>query len=113
MRKFLAFSGDTVVEDAFIRFRKEAPKSDVTMYIYIVDDERHLSGVLDINELLQADPNTTLDKIMTRDVVTIEPSTMRGEVEKVFLRYHFRALPVVDKDRRIVGVIKEKDAFKD
>ena len=113
MRKFLAFHGDTSVEDAFLRFRIEAPNSDVTMYIYIVDDERHLKGVLDINELLQADPGTTLEKIMSRDVVTVEPSTMRGEVERVFIRYHFRALPVVDKDRRIVGVIREKDAFKD
>ena len=113
MRKFLAFPGETVVDDAFTRFRKEAPKSDVTMYIYIVDAERHLKGVLDINELLQADPETTLEKIMTGDVVTVEPSTMRGEVEKVFQRYHFRAVPVVDGEHKIVGVIREKDAFKD
>jgi magnesium transporter len=113
LHRFLAFPGDTLVEDAFIRFRKEAPRSFVTMYIYIVDEEKHLQGVLDINELLQADPETTLEKIMSRDVVTVEPSTMRGEVVKVFQRYHFRALPVVDKDRKIVGVIKEKDAFQD
>jgi magnesium transporter len=83
------------------------------MYIYIVDDDKHLRGLLDIIELLQAEPETTLEKIMTKDVVTVEPSTMRGEVEKVFLRYHFRAIPVVDKDHRIIGVIREKDAFKD
>jgi magnesium transporter len=113
MRKFLAFPGEISVEDAFSRFRKEAPKSDVTMYIYIVDNEGHLKGVLDINELLQADPDTTLEKLMTGDVVTVEPSTMRGQVVKVFQRYHFRAVPVVDGERRIVGVIREKDAFKD
>jgi magnesium transporter len=66
-----------------------------------------------LNELLQADPETNLEKIMTGDVVTVEPSTMRGEVVKVFQRYHFRAVPVVDGERRIVGVIREKDAFKD
>ncbi len=113
LHRFLAFPGDTVVEDAFVRFRQEAPRSFVTMYIYIVDEEGHLKGVLDINELLQAEPGTTLEKIMTRDVVTVEPSTMRGEVVKVFQRYHFRAIPVVDRDRKIVGVIREKDAFQD
>jgi len=53
---FLQFPGDLTVEDAFARFRKEAPNCIVTMYIYIVDDERHLKGVIDINELLQANP---------------------------------------------------------
>jgi magnesium transporter len=111
LHRYLAFLGDTLVEDAFIKFRKEAPKSDVTMYIYVIDKEGQLKGVVDINELLQADPETTLEKIMTRNVVTVEPSTMRGELETIFQKYHFRAVPIVDESRKIVGVVREKDAF--
>ncbi len=111
MRCFLGFAGDLTVEEAFTRFREEARRCDVTMYIYIVDSEQHLRGVIDINELLQADPKNTLEQIMTRNVVTVAPTTMRGEVEALFLKYHFRAIPIVDESKKIVGVIREKDVF--
>jgi Mg/Co/Ni transporter MgtE len=112
MHRYLVFPEDTIVEDAFIRFRKEAPRSDVTMYIYVVDGEGQLKGVIDINELLQADPETTLVKIMTRNVVTVTPSTMLGELEAIFKKYHFRAVPIVDESYKIVGVVREKDVFQ-
>jgi magnesium transporter len=82
------------------------------MYIYVVDGEGQLKGVIDINELLQADPETTLVKIMTRNVVTVTPSTMLGELEVIFKKYHFRAIPIVDESHKIVGVVREKDVFQ-
>lgn len=111
MHCFLGFPGDLLVEDAFTRFREEARKCDVTMYVYVVDDEQHLRGVIDINELLQADPRSKLEDIMTRNVVTVAPSTMRGDVEMLFRKYRFRAIPIVDESEKIVGVIREKDVF--
>ena len=81
------------------------------MYIYVVDDEKHLRGVIDINELLQADPTNKLEEIMTKNVVSVAPTTMRGEVEALFRKYHFRAIPIVDESKKIVGVIREKDVF--
>jgi len=111
MHCFLGFPGDLSVEEAFTRFREEARRCDVTMYIYVVDSEQHLRGVIDINELLQADPKSTLEQIMTRNVVTVAPAAMRGEVEALFLKYHFRAIPIVDESEKIVGVIREKDVF--
>jgi CBS domain-containing protein len=108
MRRFLAFPGDITVEDAFKKYRQEARNSAVTMYIYIVDASQHLRGVLDINELLQADPEKKLEELMTRNVVSVSPNTMRGEVEALFRRYGFRAIPVVDDEGKILSVIKEK-----
>jgi magnesium transporter len=111
MHCFLGFPGDITAEDAFSRFREEARTCDVTMYIYVVDGEQHLRGVIDINELLQADPKTKLEAIMTRNVVTVAPTAMRGEIEALFLKYRFRAIPVVDDSERVIGVIREKDVF--
>jgi magnesium transporter len=111
MRSFLGFPGDITVEDAFAKFRQDARNCNATMYIYVVDAEQHLRGVIDINELLQADPKSKLEQIMTRNVVAVAPTTMRGEVEALFLKYHFRAIPIVDQSKRIVGVIREKDVF--
>ena len=111
MHCFLGFPGDLTVEEAFTRYREEARRCDVTMYVYVVDSDQHLRGVIDINELLQADPKNTLEQIMTRNVVGVAPTTMRGEVEALFLKYHFRAIPVVDESKKIMGVIREKDVF--
>ncbi len=108
---FLGFPGNLTVEEAFTRFRDEARHCDVTMYIYVVDEQQHLSGVIDINELLQADPKSRLEDIMTRNVATVAPTTMRGDIEALFRKYRFRAIPIVDDSRKIVGVIREKDVF--
>jgi magnesium transporter len=110
-RCFLGFLGDLTVEEAFAKFREEAPRCNVTMYVYVVDSDQHLRGVIDINELLQADPRSKLEQIMTRNVVSVAPTTMRGEVDALFQKYHFRAVPVVDESGKILGVIREKDVF--
>ncbi len=111
VRRFLQFPGDMTVDEAFARFRKDAPNSLVNMYVYIVDDARRLRGVVDINELLQAAPGSRLEEIMTRSVVTVAPTTTRGDLEALFRRYRFRAIPVVDEERKVIGVVREKDAF--
>jgi len=108
---YLAFPAELEIEDAFNRFRDEARRADVTMYIYVIDEKQHLKGVVDIKELLQADPKSKLSQIMTRKIVSVKPATMRGDIESMFMKYHFRAIPVVDKSKRIVGVIREKDVF--
>ena len=108
---FLEFPGDLTVDDAFTRFRKEAPNSLVNMYIYVVDDNQRLRGVIDINELVQAAPTSKLEDIMTGSVVTVGLSTKRTELEALFRRYRFRGIPVVDGAGKIIGVVREKDAF--
>lgn len=111
VHRFLAFPKDMRVEDVFRRFREVGRYSIVTMYVYVVDEENHLMGVLDINELLQADPQSKLVDIMTKNVIAVKPSTMRGTIEALFNRYHFRAIPVVDDNNIITGVVREIDVF--
>lgn len=111
VRRFLEFPGELTMDEAFTRFRKEAPNSLVNMYIYVADGDRHLRGVIDINELVQAAPQSKLEDIMKGSVVTVAPSTKRTELEALFRRYRFRAIPVIDEEGRIIGVVREKDAF--
>jgi CBS domain-containing protein len=111
VRTFLEFPGEITVEEAFARFRREAPKCLVTMYLYVVDSDRHVRGVVDINELLQADPTQRLEEIMTQGLVVVSPRTSWTQVLDLFRKYRFRAIPVVDDSRKILGVIREKDAF--
>ncbi len=111
VRTFLEFPGELTVEESFARFRREAPKCLVTMYIYVVDADRDVRGVVDINELLQAEPTQRLEEIMTQGLVAVSPQTGRARVLEMFRKYRFRAIPVVDDSRKILGVIREKDAF--
>ncbi len=111
VHRLLLLPGDLTVEEAFKRFRLQAPLCDVTMYVYVIGSELELRGVVDINELLQADPNSRLEQIMTRTVVTLTPSALRDEAEALFRKYHFRAIPIVDRSRHVVGAVRERDAF--
>ncbi|HYM40096.1 MAG TPA: CBS domain-containing protein [Thermoplasmata archaeon] len=111
VHRLLLLPGDLTVDEAFKRFRLQAPFCDVTMYVYVVGTELDLQGVVDINELLQAHPESRLDQIMTRTVVTVSPSSMRDEVESLFRKYRFRAIPIVDSARHVVGAVRERDAF--
>ncbi len=111
VHRLLLLPGDVTVEEAFKRFRLQAPLCDVTMYVYVIGPEHELRGVVDINELLQADPRSRLEQIMTRTVVTLAPSALRDEAEALFRKYHFRAIPIVDRSRHVVGAVRERDAF--
>ncbi len=111
VHRFLSFRGEMKVDDVLKRFREVGRYSIVTMYVYVVDEENHLKGVLDINELLQADPQSKLSDIMIKNVISVKPTTMRGGIEALFNRYHFRAVPVVDENNVITGVVREIDVF--
>lgn len=108
---YLAFPPDITIADAFKLFRKEARDMDVIMYVYIVGEENHLEGVIDIRELLQAEPIEKLGDIMTKNVIAVEPGDTKDDVEEMFKRYHFRAIPVVDAQDKLMGVIRYKDIF--
>lgn len=108
---FLAFPGDMTVKEAFKRFRREAHDRDVIMYIYIVTDDNVLKGVIDIRELLQAEPDQLLSDIMVKNVITVEHDDAKDDVIELFKRYYFRAMPVVDEQDRLIGVLRFKDLF--
>ena len=81
------------------------------IYISVVDADRHVRSVVDINELLRADRAQRLEEIMTQGLVTVSPQSSWTQVLELFRKYRFRAIPVVDDARKILGVIREKDTF--
>jgi magnesium transporter len=108
---YLAFPGDLTVDDAFERYRKEARDRDVIMYIYVIGAGGILEGVVDIRELLLALPEQLLKDIMVKNVITIDIDDAKDDVVELFKRYYFRAMPVVDSQDHMLGVIRFKDLF--
>ncbi len=81
------------------------------MYIYVVDAQDTLLGVIDLKELLQADDRALLKDIMIQNVISLNTTSTLKEASQSFARYDFRALPVTDEKNRIVGVIPYRDVM--
>jgi magnesium transporter len=96
---------------ALERIRNLANASEMIYYLYITDAERHLSGILSLRELVTAQPEQTIGEIMTRDVVFIHTDTDQEEVARLIQRYDFLAVPVVDREHRLVGIVTVDDVI--
>jgi magnesium transporter len=102
--RVLAFPGDIRVKDAIARLRKTAQAS--TYYLYIVDRDQKLVGVLNVRELLVAQPERMLTEVMHQPVARLDtPANRRTILHHPGWRVH-HALPVVDGEERFLGVIR-------
>jgi magnesium transporter len=109
--KFLKCNGEMTAEDTLRLFRKNARGMDVVMYFYIVDGGGKLLGVLDIKELLMAEPASSLKDVMVENVISLKCDSTMKEAASAFLRYGFRALPVVDDNDNLQGVVPYRDVM--
>lgn len=107
----LKFPPETTVEYVQNDFPRHARDKDVIMYIYVVDEEDHLLGVVDLKELLKADDKAFLRDVMIENVITLSTTSTLKEAAQEFSRYGFRALPVVDDENRLTGVIPYRDVM--
>lgn len=110
---FLSLKSSSTVNDALQYFRERGAMvegSDIYS-IYCTDEDGRLEGVLDIRLLLGADPEKRVSDLMNRDVEFFHPALDREEVARAFDRYDFLVLPVVDDDRRVLGVVTVDDVI--
>ena len=84
---------------------------EIIYYLYVTDASRHLTGIVSLRELVLSAPDTILGEIMTRDVVSVHTDTDQEEVAKTIQRYDLLALPVVDRENRLVGVVTVDDVI--
>lgn len=106
---FFKFSPETTVREAIESFHNNAKDKDVIMYLYVTDEEDKLLGICDIKELLQAEPEEKLEEIITTHVINLTPDNTLIEASRMFMRYLFRALPILDENDVILGVVPYRD----
>ncbi len=90
------------------RIRHRAEDAEIFAYVYVLDPERRLLGVVTLRPLLQAPVATTMAELMTADPVTVTPETDLRDVGKLFAKYAFQAIPVVAPEQRFVGAVRLK-----
>jgi magnesium transporter len=102
---YLSLTPEVTVEAGIARLKVEAPNLDIVDYIYIVDEEEVLQGVVSIRDLLTSQPHQPLSQIQAPRVVSIKLDEDKNEVVESFAKYGFRAIPVVDEGNHLKGVI--------
>jgi magnesium transporter len=91
--------------------RRMEPDAESIYYVFVVDAEEHLRGVLSLRDLIVAPPDTPIGEIMIRDVVAVGLNDSKGEVAAVLAKYNLLAVPVVDEEFRLQGVVTVDDAL--
>lgn len=92
-------------------FLRSLEDPETLQYLYVVDRNDKLIGVVPIRTLILAQPDQTIEEIMTDDVVSVPVSADQEELAEMVARYDFFAMPVVDEDGRLVGVVTVDDVL--
>lgn len=99
------------VNEAFDRIKKIGLKKETIYHCYVIDTKRKLKGIVDIKDLLVSERTELIKDIMDTNVITATTFTDKEEVAKMFDKYSLVAMPVVDKENRLVGIVTVDDAI--
>jgi CBS domain-containing protein len=99
----------TPAAEVLDRYRELATGKDVVMYVYVTDAAGALKGVVDIREIVAAEPGQTLGDIMTQHVIALPKDATLREARMLFERYDFRALPITDESDQLLGAVSSRD----
>ena len=87
-------------------------RGQALFYLYVTDREGKLAGVLNMRDLLLASPKDRVETLVRRDILSVPANTPREEVVGLVRRHRFLALPVVDGEGRLIGVIRHDEALR-
>ncbi len=108
--EFTELRGDMTVEDAIKRLRRIGENRETIYTCYVIDDTRHLQGVVTVKDLLLAFDTDTVEELMEPDVIYATTTEDREEVVRQMAKYDFISMPVVDAEKRLVGIVTVDDA---
>jgi magnesium transporter len=106
-----ALPQELTVPEAITALRRIADESEQVYYTYVVDEHNRLVGVLSLRDLLLAPPTRRLRDIMISHLVTVPATMDREEVAALLSKYGYYALPVLDADRRLLGIVTVDDVM--
>ncbi|MEG1684252.1 MAG: magnesium transporter, partial [Oscillospiraceae bacterium] len=109
--EFLDLKRDMTVEDAFRRIRRTGPDMETINICYVIDVGRHLLGLVSIRTLLLANTSDIIGDIMEKNIVSVSTLDDQEVTARSLSKYGFLALPVVDTENRLVGIVTVDDAM--
>ena len=109
--EFVDLKEDMTVEAALKRIRRTGPDKETINVCYVIDEGRHLIGLLSIRTLLLADDDDIIGDIMERNFISVQTLDDQESTARALSKYDFLALPLVDTENRLVGIVTVDDAM--
>lgn len=109
--EYVSLHASWKVEEAFVKIRRTAIDKETIYTCYVTDDTNRLIGLVTAKDLLLADPQTTIGEIMIENVIFAYTTDDKEEVARKISDYGFLALPIVDGETRLVGIVTVDDAI--
>lgn len=107
--EFISLNEENNVKETLEKLKYHAPDAETIYYLYVTDSSKYLTGVLSLRDLVVSEDHTLVKDIMNADVVSTHVNIDREEVAHVMSDYDFLAIPVLDSDNRLVGIITVDD----
>jgi len=109
--EFVAVPATLTAAETIDRLRELEPDAETIYYVYVTDDEGRLVGVLSLRDLIVAPPDTAISEVMIHEPVAVGALADQDEVAEVVAHYNLLAVPVVDDDGRLAGIVTVDDAI--
>lgn len=107
--EYVAIRRDINAGRAIDVLRETAADAETIYYVYVVDESNRLVGVISLRELIVADPDIPVEEIMNKAVISVVVDMDQEEVARVVSKYNFLAVPVVEKDHSLIGIVTVDD----
>ena len=109
--EYISLKENNTVAQSLERIRSLANVTETIYSLYVTDTDRRLTGILSLRDLVTAQLSQTVDQLLSRDFVCVQTDTDQEEVAQIIQRYDFLAIPVVDREQRLVGIITVDDVL--
>ena len=108
--EYISFKKNLTVEQALAKVRRQAKNKETIYTLFVTDNSKKLEGVLTLKELLIADGDARVEDVMSKKVIKVSTDTDQEEVARMLQELDFLAIPVVDKEERLIGIVTIDDA---
>jgi CBS domain-containing protein/sporulation protein YlmC with PRC-barrel domain len=109
--EYVAVSPNLTVDGAIQALRAAGEEAETIFYVYVTDEDNHLVGVFSLSRLIFAQPDMLIANLMQKRVVTVGLLDSQDSVAQVIAKYDLLAVPVVDKEQRLQGIVTADDAL--
>ena len=107
--EYVSILETSTVRSAMAVLRKAAPTAETIYYIFVVNDHHHLTGVISLRDLIIAGEDTLIRDIMSEHVVSVRLTDDQEGIARIMKDYNFLAIPVINDDRELQGIITVDD----
>ncbi|GAB4073969.1 magnesium transporter [Barrientosiimonas marina] len=107
--EYIAIDESKTVNETMAYLRAEAPEAETIYYLYVVDEDKHIAGVLSLRDLIVAEADVRVDQLMNESIYAVSVAEDQEDVAQMIRDYDFLALPVVDFQNHLLGIITVDD----